>query len=200
MSPAGTLDAPADRAELGAIQLVDGGYFENSGTATLAGVYRLLTDAPASATTGLPVNPKRIFVIHISNYPAVPALLPDGSDRCGDTAAADSAREKHYGEIAAPAFAMLNTREGRGEVARRTLVRMNAGNFFHFRLCEGAHHLPLGWTLSSAAWLGLDRQLGNHADATSAEPEIASNPGDQLARISAMLSSASTRSGGARPD
>jgi hypothetical protein len=198
MSPAGTLDAPTDQPALGAIQLVDGGYFENSGTATLAGVYRLLTEDPATATPGFPVNPKRIFVIHISNDPAVPGLLADGSDRCS-ASSAHNAGNDHYGEIVAPAFALLNTREGRGEVARRTLARTTAGNFFHFRLCEGAHHLPLGWTLSSAAWLEMDRQLGNHAEATAAEPEIASNA-DQLARISAMLSSTSTQSGGARPD
>lgn len=199
VSPAGTLDAPVDQHDIGAIQLVDGGYFENSGTATLSGVYRLLTEAPATPTPGFPVDPKRIFIIHISNDPLVHSLFADDSDRCGNTVAADVAREKHYGEIAAPAQALLNTREARGEISRRALARMTAGNFFHFRLCEGVHHLPLGWTLSSAAWLEMDRQLGNHAEAKGAEPQIASNA-DQLARIGAMLSSTSGTLRGARRD
>ncbi|HJT99143.1 MAG TPA: hypothetical protein VJ696_12580, partial [Rhodanobacteraceae bacterium] len=195
-SPAGTLDPPVDHAELGTIQLVDGGYFENSGTATLAGVDRLLVDDTTMTPPGLGIDPKRVFVIHISNDPAVPPLLADRSDRCGTEAAQ---RDPHSGELAAPAIALLGTREGRGESSRRALARAVGVNFFHIRLCEGEHHLPLGWTLSSAAWLEMDRQLGNHAEDSASEPQIASNA-DQLARISAMLSSSSGVRGSMRRD
>jgi len=189
VSPAGTLDPPANHPELDALQLVDGGYFENSGTATLAGVYRLLTEAPATATPGFPVDRNRIYVIHLSNDPAVPSLLDNGKDSCPKIDA-DKSRAKHYGEIASPVFALLATREGRGEVARRSLMRtLPDDHFFHFRLCEGDHHVPLGWTLSSAAWDELDRQLGGTSDSKAKDDHIESNAA-QMQCIVARLSGA----------
>ena len=170
MSPAGTLDPPLTNPPSPPLQVVDGGYFENSGTATLLGVYRLLTQ-PGGLTPA--IDPKRIYVIHISNDPLVPAMRADGEDVClaekKGTAGERAVRDPgHVGEFAAPLVALLNTREARGELARQAIVRevqSRAGdaapNVLHFRLCRGDHHLPLGWTLSDAAWTELTRQLGD---------------------------------------
>src|SRR3569623_1872791 len=116
----------------------------------------------------------RIVVIHISNDPGVPSLFAPPDDACRSRKSANEAdrraqekatRPSIYGEVTSPLVALLNTREARGELSRRALVReLPAGHVFHFRLCEGEHHLPLGWTLSDAGWLELGRQLGGETD------------------------------------
>ena len=170
MSPAGTLDPPVTNPPSPPLQVVDGGYFENSGTATLLGVYRLLTQ-PGGLTPA--IDPKRIYVIHISNDPLVPSMRTDGQDVCltdrkGSAGEREVLDPGHVGEFASPLVALLNTREARGELARHAIVREvharagdEAQNVLHFRLCRGDHHLPLGWTLSDAAWTELTRQLGD---------------------------------------
>lgn len=183
VSPAGTLDPPAD-SSLAAIQLVDGGYFENSGEATLQGVMRLLTEPLGD---GPPATSRRnVYVIHISNDPAVPSLLDDGSDSCRAPDERQATDVPRYGEIAAPVFALLDTREGRGEVSRRAMKSaLCKDHLFHFRLCEGMHHLPLGWTLSEDAWAELDRQLGSGVAVAGETRNIAANR-EQLRRIARL--------------
>jgi hypothetical protein len=79
----------------------------------------------------------------------------------------------HNGEIRAPVLALLNTRESRGEASRTAVRRMFAqgrlpsspsdkvtdDSVFHFRLCNGPYHLPLGWTLSPDSMREMQRQL-----------------------------------------
>jgi hypothetical protein len=170
VSPAGTLDPPVTNPPSPPLQVVDGGYFENSGTTTLLGVYRFLTQ-PGGASPA--IDPKRIVIIHISNDPLVPPMRLDGQDTClvnkkglaGEREVLDTG---HFGELASPLVSLLNTREARGELARQAIVREaqahngdNADDVLHFRLCRGDHELPLGWMLSDAAWTELTRQLGD---------------------------------------
>lgn len=164
LSPAGTLlQRPRENSQTGgARQLVDGGYFENSGLTTLVEVGEVL----ATVYDGCHADGRRIAgpdcplrFIHISNDPAVEAMLGEGHDSC-----ASSRTVEHYGEVSAPVVALLNTRDGRGRTARaaavtqyaldagRASVEADLQHIYHFRLCEGRHHLPLGWTLSSLAW------------------------------------------------
>lgn len=186
VSPAGLLDAPAAQPASAALQIVDGGYFENSGTATLLDAYRYLTEKDG---LNPPLDPARIVVIHISNDPAIAPMLPDGMDRCDDDR--QSAGAGHFGEITSPAVALLNTREARGDLSRRAIVaavQSHAADaairrIFHFRLCTGDHHLPLGWTLSNAAWTELTSQLG---DQLPAGPSNAGFNRLQLRNIAAL--------------
>jgi hypothetical protein len=193
VSPAGTLDVPDNVTESAPLQLVDGGYFENSGTATLEGVVKMLM-TPTSGDDRFVLPHKNIYVIHISNDPAVPSFLDDGSDGCNAVAAtkqtAAPEATPHYGEIAAPVFALLDTRDARGEVARRSIKStLCKDHIFHFRLCEGAHHLPLGWTLSEAAWAELDRQLDSPTASTDDTANMIANQAQlkKIASLSEML-------------
>jgi len=181
VSPAGTLlrqtrSAPPAVTER---QLVDGGYFENSGLTTLVEVGEVLS----TVYDGCHANDQRIAgascplrFIHISNDPAVEPMLRTKLDGCASTRTTT-----HYGEVSAPVIALLNTRDGRGRTARASAVTqyaLDAGRaslatdlqrIYHFRLCEGRHHLPLGWTLSSLAWQEMtdqrDGRTGLGADA-----------------------------------
>jgi hypothetical protein len=141
-----------------------------------------------------------VYIIHISNDPAVPALL--GDDSCvvppepGATSSAQSLSEPRnmrtpgaiegtgplFGGLTTPVFALLNTRDARGEFARRAQQQLvqgegtdaqrtdtaDASALFHYRLCKGTHRLPLGWTISHNATVEMQRQLcGESSPSTS---------------------------------
>ena len=173
VSPAGTLldisaikgGTPVPR------QLVDGGYFDNSGATTLAELVLLARDhvPGCSGPSGLGSETCPVRIIHISNDPGVETMRSDDSCHASDDSRAFSA----YGEIRGPLLALLNTREARGAVARAAVRSLFAQGkalesetdpltdafVFHFRLCKGVHHLPLGWTLSAEAMSEMRRQL-----------------------------------------
>jgi hypothetical protein len=194
VSPAGTLMFAPD-SHLNSLQLVDGGYFENSGTTTLAEIVQVLATidtACAPANGGLAAPGCRIRIIHISNDPAVLPLL--GSDTCEK----NSKEPGQYGEVAAPLIALSNTRDARGDYARRAISQAatpTSGDlpkhFFHFRLCVGAHPLPLGWTLSDQSMLEMRHQLCNQHSKTANSP-FNKAQADEIARHAG--------SGAQRPD
>jgi hypothetical protein len=173
VSPAGTLlDISAVKsAKPVRRQLVDGGYFDNSGMTTLAELLLVASaDIPGcSGVSGLGSDTCPIRIIHISNDPAVETMRSD--DRCNSSD--DSKTFSAYGEIRAPVMALLGTREARAAVARSAVRNLfTQGNVlksesdrstdafvFHFRLCKGQHHLPLGWTLSDEAMGEMRTQL-----------------------------------------
>ncbi len=154
-------------------QLVDGGYFENSGTTTIAELLAVLRQVYAPACSGQfgygdPACPVKL--VHISNDPGLESMRSD--DACPD-ALRYASPYSHYGEIRAPLLSLLNTRQARGEAARAVVRRMFArgrlptsptdpvtdNSVFHFRLCNGPYHLPLGWTLSPGSMDEMTRQL-----------------------------------------
>jgi len=174
VSPAGTLETtpPAGIARLtpAKLQLVDGGYFENSGTTTLLEVmYRLRAIATQRS------QPLRFIVLHISNDPLESDFvaahdpqhpLPLYTTVC--VPAMDKTATHMRGEVSAPITALLNTRSARGEYARaRLLASLNIdlanpaqGNvLWHFRLCPGNYPIPLGWTISTPVFDEMSRQL-----------------------------------------
>jgi hypothetical protein len=175
VSPAGTLEAappPGVTAPVpDRLQLVDGGYFENSGATTLGEVKRHLR-ALADAR-GLPL---RFIVLHISNDPELadfvdrhdPAHpLPLYATACAgeQTSGKGSASS---GEATAPLRALMDTRIARGEYARSQLLlglRPDAADpargdmLWHFRLCPGDYPIPLGWTISAPVFDEMGRQL-----------------------------------------
>jgi hypothetical protein len=175
VSPAGTLEtklAPGLTPPVPErLQLVDGGYFENSGASTLDEVMhrlRVLADA-----RGLRL---RFIVLHISNDPELadfvdrhdPAQpLPLYTTACpGPPVTGKGASPR--GEATAPLLALLDTRTARGEYARAQLLyRLHpdpanpaqGDMLWHFRLCPGSYPIPLGWTISAPVFDELRRQL-----------------------------------------
>ena len=172
LSPAGTLqtasiDPPPSPA---GFQLVDGGYFENSGAATLVEVMQRLRAIASSVA-----QPVHLIVLHISNDPSLHGFvdahdpkhpLPLYSAACPRTLSATELRS--YGEATAPLVALLDTRNARGEFARSALLASLQTNtadpdqgdvFWHLRLCPGNYPLPLGWTISPPVFDEMHRQL-----------------------------------------
>ena len=171
VSPAGTLEANTANPPVPArMQLVDGGYFENSGTTTLLEVMRLLRGK--AKERGIPL---RFIVIHISNDPLMgdfidehdaSHVMPFYSAAC--PAAPGHVPDKVSGEAIAPLNALLDTRGARGEYARVQLLnalRPDADHpedgdmLWHFRLCPGDYPIPLGWTISDPVFAELGRQM-----------------------------------------
>jgi hypothetical protein len=174
LSPAGTLQTNAAVGQPSptpaGFQLVDGGYFENSGTTTLREIiHRLRTIAAKQG------QPLQIIVLHISNDPSLHDFidahdptepLPLYSAACPRVPS--PTERSSYGEATAPIVALLDTRNARGEYARAQLfssLRINQVNpgdgdiLWHVRLCPGDYPLPLGWTISPPVFAEMHRQL-----------------------------------------
>ncbi|BDU19344.1 hypothetical protein [Dyella sp. GSA-30] len=171
VSPAGTLQSTAPNAPLPSrLQLVDGGYFENSGTTTLLEVMRQLRAVAKQRAIAL-----RFIVLHISNDPDMSDFIdqhdksrfqPWFSTAC--PASEPTPKDNESGEATAPLLALLDTRGARGEYARVQLKNAlhasdsdpAAGDMlWHFRLCHGNYPIPLGWTISTPVFGEMDRQL-----------------------------------------
>lgn len=145
--------------------IVDGGYFENFGAATLAEAIRAVTAVLADRE----ITP---IVIQISSDPQL-----DGTDvaACGPVGGRpDQVRGRAGGnDLLAPIDAAFAARSARGVLAAANLARDYCGaggaKFFHFRMCgwDEAHVPPLGWVMSKASerLIGEDmlEQCGNAA-------------------------------------
>ena len=187
VSPAGTLETtppPGVTAPVPArLQLVDGGYFENSGAVTLGEVMHRLRELAKARKQEL-----RFIVLHISNDPELddfvdrhdPAHpLPLYTTACSGEQVAGGKGTAPSGEATAPLLALLDTRTARGEYARARLLDSLHPNptdpaqgdmLWHFRLCPGQYPIPLGWTISSPVFDEMQRQLEhNYPLATMAE-------------------------------
>jgi hypothetical protein len=155
VSPAGTVrtrDKGGDVRLLG--QLVDGGYFENSGVTTLL-------DMLNASAVGL--GNAKIVVVHISNDEFVRPFVAQALDVCPRPPATDAIKKipEEFGEVRAPILALMHTREARGEYARKVLAQRQtrAESLFHFRICTGEHAIPLGWYANQETMAELDMQL-----------------------------------------
>lgn len=173
VSPAGTVRTPDGDV---AGHLVDGGYFENSGTTTLADV--LVAVLAAARETGLAASIQPVIVV-IENdpYAEAPADV--------DAPALDPARALAWlVESRAPPVTLLNARDARGTQAqaalRRAVLRcgLKSGCFEFYRPANAVDELravpadavherpqaqriplPLGWMLSDLARSVLDQQI-----------------------------------------
>jgi hypothetical protein len=167
VSPAGTLRAGRDGRD--SIQLVDGGYFENSGATTLLDVVAALRSEPRGYDL-------RLRVIHISNDPGVESFAPvvAGAARARDTCGSPPPPAKPRGDTSAPVAALLSTRGARGSYAREALVHALADGdrLWHFRLCEGEYVIPLGWTISTPVFDEMRRQLSERYDLQGLADEV----------------------------
>ena len=170
-----TYVSPAGRLKSGR-RVVDGGYFENSGSATAWDILRVIEQHEGAPRV-------RPMVITISNDPS--------SDQYGviHPPAVQSPPEKASGgksktepgnflsETLAPLDTLLHTREARGryaqvQIKRETLMigkepkKAEAGddlppNYFYFGLTARKTPLPLGWMLSRGAAREMADQIGS---------------------------------------
>ena len=128
--------------------LVDGGYFENSGADTAAGVVSALRAAAARRTPAVTLD---ICVLLIINEPGERAA----------TVHKLPAASRWLTELLAPPTALLEAREARGWEAESAVRLLVPGRYgvLPLGLAKSSIKLPLGWTLSDLAREEIDRQL-----------------------------------------
>ena len=167
VSPAGHLVRDS-AVEYG--RLVDGGYFENSGLATLKEVRDRIVEL--SGTGGRPVL--RPIVVYLCND----AVGCAAAEHAGTTPQLASTS---VNELLAPARALLATRDARGSLARAQLAADGGSRFIQLNVCNRIPTLdarrnlsaadsakvrervlspPLGWLLSRQARGWMDASLG----------------------------------------
>jgi hypothetical protein len=122
VSPAGTLDE--------GWHIVDGGYFDNSGTVTgIELFYAVLQELEREPRNVKPV------VIMITNDPNEPRIKP----------------LRFLSGFLAPLDALLQVREAHSTYSTAELaefVNLREGTFVHFKPCKDKVKFPLGWSLS----------------------------------------------------
>jgi predicted acylesterase/phospholipase RssA len=173
VTPAGYLPRGADASgrPVERQRYVDGGYFENSGAATLFDVI-----AAMRAPDGMKKPSYELIVIRIGN-----SLRPKLEYRMAEsnggghqsTITIERAERTQYrrqglGEVLSPIRTLLNTREARGDTSINQLnTAISAllddqipARFIEFQLFEANVALPLGWLLSKSAREEMKRQLG----------------------------------------
>jgi hypothetical protein len=173
MSARFTYVSPAGRFP-GGSHVVDGGYFENSGATTALEIVTRIKDVCRVDN----ISNVDVKVIMISNdprkgllmiAPAKPVAEPPGPKRTksGTTQGA------FLGDLMAPPYALLNTRDARGTYAQKAIAReqrrFKAGetpdtppgtkDIVYFALRDTNVPLPLGWLLSHEAAKTMQSQL-----------------------------------------
>ncbi|ULA64196.1 MAG: conserved membrane protein of unknown function [Nitrospira sp.] len=155
VSPPGTIQGK-ERTR----QVVDGGYFENSGTLTAGEIARALMAArnryctrqsqPAAAHC-LPPDIKPVILI-LSNDPHNP-----NNASAGDRPAAPDG-QRFLAETLAPWQTLFHTRSARGYVSEHAVTR--EFETIRFALGDYKHaDVPLGWMLSKATRASIDQQI-----------------------------------------
>jgi hypothetical protein len=148
VSPAGTLlraqnsnggspleCAPGERCE----HVVDGGYFENSGSATISDVLEMISRSRYAAR----VRPHVIFIEFDMANPA-----PVKSERFGN-------------EALSPVRALLAVRGAHADLAKEELKEtVGPANYTSFPLVQTKAVFPLGWLLAHRTRNLMDKQMG----------------------------------------
>jgi hypothetical protein len=172
VSPAGRIDR-RDGVSYGSV--VDGGYFENSGLATLRDLnaaLRRMLDALASGHDSLAAAARRahVVVLYLCNDP-----IACRHDFTVDSSLA--AQRTVAGEWLSPVDALLNARDARGSLARAEMAKAPGVSFLQLNVCDSLSygrpkdsaqvriarervvHPPLGWELSRLARTWMDSSL-----------------------------------------
>lgn len=141
-------------------QVVDGGYFENSGTLTAGEMARALVAArtrycdrqPQSKTARCTPPPIEPVVLILSNDPR----NPNNESAAGKAPA--SGNRRFLTETLAPWHTLFNTRSARGYVSEHAVTR--EFKTVRFALGDYKHaDVPLGWMLSQETRTLIDQQI-----------------------------------------
>lgn len=145
------------------LRFVDGGYFENSGAATLSEAVDVAMQMAALYKISI-----RPVVIRIGNSPSMLAATENRkvSDEMQKPASTG------LGELLSPIRTMANTREARGVLAAETLKTQittmqddhKLSDYVEFQIGVDAIPIPLGWQLASSTRKALVNQLNLPAD------------------------------------
>jgi len=169
MSARFTFVSPAGRFPDGS-HIVDGGYFENSGATTAYEIVTRIKDWCAFKQ----IANVDVKVIMVSNNPRKPSIAPakPGPEPTVPKRTSPTVVTGQFlGEVTAPLYTLLNTRDARGTYAQKAIVReqrrFKAGvvqepaegessqplikDIVYFKLRDTQVPLPLGWMLSAAA-------------------------------------------------
>jgi len=148
VSPAGSLRKRNEK-EIAA-HVVDGGYFENSGTATALDVLAALYGRGEKLNLDF-------VVVYVNNDP--------GEEETSTAEPARPAPLRWLTELMSPIDALFNTRVARGTYSQsltREFVEANAPDkrrrYFHFGLKQEKFAPPLGWFLSAKSRRSIDAQ------------------------------------------
>jgi len=148
VSPAGSLRKRNGKETTA--RVVDGGYFENSGTATALDVLAALYER------GRALNLDFILV-YVNNDP--------GEPETSTAAPARPAAHRWLTELMSPIDALFNARVARGTYSQsltKEFVEANAQggkrNYYHFGLKQEKSAPPLGWFLSAKSRGSIDAQ------------------------------------------
>ncbi len=170
MSARFTFVSPAGRFPDGS-HIVDGGYFENSAATAAYEIATRIKDWCAfKKITNVDVK-----VIMISNNPRKPSIAPakPGPEPPGPKRTSPTiVKGQFIGELTAPLYTLLNTRDARGTYAQKNVAleqrRFKASmtgpapvtkDIIYFRLRDTHVPLPLGWMLSAGAAKAMRDQL-----------------------------------------
>ena len=175
MSARFTYVSPAGRFPDGS-HIVDGGYFENSGATTALEIITRIKDVCRLEN----IRNVDVKVIMISNDPRRGSLViapakpgPEPSPVQPRRSAPLTKQGTFLGDLTAPLYALLNTRDARGVYAQKAIAReqrrFKAGetpdilpdtkDIVYFGLRESEVPLPLGWMLSREAATAMLDQL-----------------------------------------
>jgi hypothetical protein len=172
MSARFTFVSPAGRFPDGS-HIVDGGYFENSAATT---AYEIaMRTKERCALPDHPIANVDVKVIMISNDPRKPSIDPASpapESNAPKRTQKMTSETNFLGDVTAPVYAIMNTREARGTYAQKDIAleqrRRKAGmtgpapatkDIIYFRLRDTHVPLPLGWMLSAGAAKTMRDQL-----------------------------------------
>ncbi len=168
VSPAATVPAAPRGGTWG--YLVDGGYFENSGAATLADVLTLFDRAAVNAGLADRIVPVALL---LGNDPHAPRVEDD--PRRSPPPPVEPPPLAVLAEPRVPIEALLNAREGRGTQAQAAIKRAvewrgggrPPGHVEFYQPFDNGIPLPLGWMLSASAMSDLDAQIASQVETRS---------------------------------
>ena len=181
VSPAGTITSPhfintsaaanPDHGKAVPGHIVDGGYFENSGAAT---VQEVLREFNRVARIRHPKGEIVPILIILSNTPEREFINCKVVD--------NKFKPKRWAtEVLSPLDALLKAREARGTFAEEAIIPQlgDENQCARFALKKIDHPLPLGWTLSSDTERNIDGQWSAFF-----KTDVANNP---FARVCAQM-------------
>ena len=177
MSARFTFVSPAGRFPDGS-HIVDGGYFENSAATTAGEIVKRIKDYCAYKK----IANVDVKVIVISNNPRKPSIAPakPGPEPPGPKRTKPTVIMGQFiGELTAPLYTLLNTRDARGTYAQKAIGREQrrfkvgvveappeaesslalTKDIVYFGLRDKNVPLPLGWMLSAAAAKTIREQI-----------------------------------------